>query len=144
MSAKTTILNGIALILIIGTISFGIKRYEKQDKFQLKNIDYKNVSYLEIMNRGFAGKPAIYFHTRDSINLIAQQLVASPVTAVDGINWKNNAGACEIVLHYPDGRLAALAYFDMKAKGSIISSGAYSYRNDTLLKMFKAKFKGDR
>jgi uncharacterized protein YneF (UPF0154 family) len=143
MPSKKLTLVVIIVFLLIWAISFGIGQYEKQDQFQLKNIPHKNISYIEVMNRGIGGKPAIYFRGRDSIAFIVQQLVTSPPITVDGINWGNSQRGCEIVLHYPNGQQTAITCTDMKTDGVIISSGAYHYRNDGLFKMFVAKFRAD-
>ena len=144
MFSKNKILAAFIIILIIWAISFGIGQYEKQEHFQLKNIPTKNISYIEIMNRGIGGKPAIYFRGRDSIAFIVQQLLTSPPITVDGINWGNSQRGCEIVLHYPNGKQTAITYTDMKTAGVIISSGGYHYRNDGLFKVFVAKFKSGK
>lgn len=141
MFSRNNLLIVIIVMLIIWGVSFGIHSYEKQDRFQLKNIPYQNIGYIEVLDRGLLGKQVLFFSNKDSIARIIKLLIASKPVNLGNINWKNNNGACEIVLHYPDKTAIALTYADMLSAGGIISSGSYNYRNDTLLRFFVKRFK---
>lgn len=141
MFSRNNLIIVFIIILMIWGVSFGIRVYEKQDQFQLKNIPYQKISYIEVLDRGLVGKQVIFFRNRDSITQISKLLVGSEPVNADTINWKNNNGMCEIVLHYPDRRNTALTYANMRSAGGIISSGSYNYRNDTLLRVFVKRFK---
>lgn len=141
MLSKKTILTVVIFVAVTAVISFGINAYKKQDEFKLKNIPYQSISYIEVMNRSRRGKPVLFFRNRDSINQLTHMLLTSLPVQLENINWKNNKGGCEIVLHLTNKPATVLTYVDMKGLGGIISSGAYNYRNDTLLRFFQAKFK---
>lgn len=144
MFFKKTILTVVILIVAIGAVSLGIKRYEKQDRFLLKNIAYRDVSYIEVMNRGLPGRQVLFFRNRDSIAQIGEQLKTAPPIAVINDSWKDSKGMCEIVLHFNNHNATALTYANLPYDGGIISSGAYNYHNNTLLRLFMDKFKADR